>query len=62
MNNPLGILFCSGRTLGGRNSVSVVHWQFVRGVLSQSTMDVALFVDQNTWDAAPIVGVLVLQR
>ena len=23
---------------------------------SQETTDVALFVDQNTWDAAPIVG------
>jgi hypothetical protein len=36
------------------NSVAITHSQFVRGVFSQSTTDVALFVDQSTLDS--IVG------
>jgi len=51
--------FRSGGTPGGvdvSNSVSVIHSQFVRGVFSQATTDVALFVDQNTLDGTSIVG------
>jgi hypothetical protein len=38
------------------NSVSVIHSQFVRGVFSQATKDVALFVDQSTLDSVSVVG------
>jgi len=64
ISNPFDILFRSsnfrsGGTPGGvdvSNSVSVIHSQFVRGVFSQATTDVALFVDQNTLDSVSIVG------
>ena len=58
-SNPFDILFCADGPPGGvdvSNSVSVIHSQFVRGVFSQATTDVALFVDQNTLDSASIVG------
>jgi len=69
-HNPFDILFKSsqmkssahgGGTLGGgidvSNSVAITHSQFVRGVFSQSTIDVALFVDQSTLDSSSsIVG------
>jgi hypothetical protein len=38
------------------NSVSILHFEFVRGLFSQATIDVALFVDQNTWGSASVVG------
>ncbi|KAF8965970.1 Sodium/hydrogen exchanger family-domain-containing protein [Flammula alnicola] len=65
--NPFDILFRSPNLRTGvgtatplgmdvSNSVSVTHSQFVRGVFSQATTDVALFVDQSTVDATSIVG------
>ena len=64
ISNPFDLLFRSSNFRSGgtpagvdvSNSVSVIHSQFVRGVFSQATTDVALFVDQNTLDAASIVG------
>jgi Kef-type K+ transport system membrane component KefB len=48
----------SARDSGGDSSTSVssIHSQFVRGVLSQSKTDVALFVDQCTPDSTSILG------
>ena len=52
-HNPFEMLFRPGPTgagggSGGEWSASVIHSQFVRGVFSQATTDVALFVDQST--------------
>ena len=58
-SNAFDILFRSGGTPGGvdvSNSVSIIHSQFVRGVFSHGTTDVALFVDQNTLDSASTFG------
>ena len=63
-HNPFDLLFKSSEGGGmpgsGGNdisdSVSLIYSQFVRGVFSQSTTDVALFVDQNTLDTTSIVG------
>jgi len=62
--NPFDMLFrtsnfLSGGALSGvdvSNSASVVHSQFVRGVFSQATTDVALFVDQSPLALSSIVG------
>ena len=59
-NNPF-LLFKPSHLLPGGseampsaelNTVSVLHSQFVRGVFSQATTDVALFVDRSTPDSA----------
>ena len=70
-HNPFELLFrssnlkspltsSSGAAHGGidfSNSVAITHSQFVRGIFAQSTIDVALFVDQSTMDSgSPIVG------
>ncbi|KDR83202.1 hypothetical protein GALMADRAFT_239040 [Galerina marginata CBS 339.88] len=65
-HNPFDVLFKSNfrspnghGTPGGldvSSSVSIIHSQFVRGVFSHATTDVALFVDQSTLDSASIVG------
>jgi len=63
-HNPFDLLFKSSEGGGVpgsagndiSNSVSLIYSQFVRGVFSQSTTDVALFVDQNTLDSTSIVG------
>ena len=63
-HNPFDILFKSSEGSGMpgsggndiSNSISFIHSQFVRGVFSQSTTDVALFVDQNTFDLTSIAG------
>jgi len=65
--NPFDLLFRSSNfkspTSSGAghvdvsNSVAITHSQFVRGVFSQSTTDVALFVDQSTLDlGSSIIG------
>lgn len=53
-HNPFEMLFRTGPTgsSGGEMSASVIHSQFVRGVFSQATTDVALFVDQSTLAAS----------
>lgn len=60
-HNPFDLLFRSSsfklQTSSGAghvdasNSVAITHSQFVRGVFSQSTTDVALFVDQSTLES-----------
>ncbi|KAF9525870.1 Sodium/hydrogen exchanger family-domain-containing protein [Crepidotus variabilis] len=60
-HNPFDMLFKSAKSPHGSstpvapvdvsNSVAITHSQFVRGVFSQSTTDVALFVDQSTLDS-----------
>ncbi len=65
--NPFDLLFRSSNfkspTSSGvgpvdvSNSVAITHSQFVRGVFSQSTTDVALFVDQSTLESgSSIIG------
>lgn len=46
---PLNMLF---KKTPAENSASVIHSQFVRGVFSQATTDVALYVDQSAFDAS----------
>jgi hypothetical protein len=48
IHNPFELLF-KGSTHHG--SASIIHSQFVRSVFSQSTTDVALFVDQSMLDS-----------
>ena len=48
-----------GWTPGGvnmSNLVSTIHSEFVRGLFSQATTDVALFMHRNTLDPASIIG------
>lgn len=51
--NPFDLLFRSGggSGQGQEGSASIIHSQFVRGVFSQATTDVALYVDQSSFDA-----------
>ncbi|CAA7270692.1 unnamed protein product [Cyclocybe aegerita] len=65
-HNPFDLLFRSSNlkspghsTPGGADvskAVAITHSQFVRGVFSQATTDVALFVDQSTLDSSSLVG------
>lgn len=60
-HNPFELLFKASKSAGAgtpggpvdiSNNVAITHSQFVRGVFSQSTTDVALFVDQSTLDSS----------
>lgn len=62
-SNPFDILFKSshlrgsgseGMPSGDNSTISIIHSQFVRGVFSQATTDVGLFVDQSTLDSTGI--------
>ncbi|KAJ2934165.1 hypothetical protein H1R20_g2904, partial [Candolleomyces eurysporus] len=48
--NPFDALFKPGAPNHHESSASVIHSQFVRAVFSQATTDVALYVDQSTFD------------
>lgn len=49
--NPFDMLFKTGGP-SHESSASIIHSQFVRAIFSQATTDVALYVDQSTFDAA----------
>lgn len=69
-NNPFLLFKPSNMRVGGSegmpsaelNTVSVIHSQFVRGVFSQATTDVALFVDRGTLDGTGIRGARTRQH
>jgi hypothetical protein len=50
--NPFDMLFKPGAPSHHEASASVMHSQFVRAIFSQATTDVALYVDQSTFDTA----------